>query len=105
MVRQKEVDSFTGERRERKEYLTFTSKWYGHAHDYFGSEIIMEKTHIEGQYRRSSKKQVRKLVNKLDKTTGRMNSRYEMDIPVITYNSIYKGKCRQISIKSTSIWS
>jgi hypothetical protein len=97
MVRQKVVDSFTGERRGRKEYLTFTSKWYGH--DYFGSEIVMENKRIEGQY----KKQVRKLANKLDMTTGRMNSRYEMDIPVVAYTSIFSGKCRQIPIKSTSI--
>ena len=38
--------------------------------------------HIEGQY----KKQTKKLVNKLNKETGRMHSYYEMDTPVIAYN-------------------
>jgi hypothetical protein len=45
--------------------------WYGH--DYFGAEIKKEKTHTKGKYLQ----QVRKLVNKLDMKTGRMNSYYE----------------------------
>lgn len=70
MVRQKAVD-YASDRRQRKKYLTFTSVWYGH--DYFGAEIKKEKTHIKGKYLQ----QVRKLVNKLDMKTGRMNSYYE----------------------------
>ena len=69
----------------RKEYIIFVSSWY--AHDYFGAEIrVLE--HIEGQY----KKQTRRLVNKLDKETGRMHSYYEMDIPVIAYNIPFSKK-------------
>ena len=78
IMRRKEVDPSTGERRERKEYLTVICHWY--AYDYFGAEIrVLE--HIEGQY----KKQTRKLVNKLDKNTGRMHSWYEMGEPVMAY--------------------
>ena len=80
MIRQKAVDFSTGERRERKEYLIFTSEWYGY--DYFGAEIKMGRTHIEGKYLQ----QVRKLVNKLDMKTGRMNSWYELDIPRVAFN-------------------
>ena len=47
MIRQKQVDLSTGERRERKEYITFESHWF--AYDYFGAEIrVLE--HMEGQY-------------------------------------------------------
>jgi hypothetical protein len=49
MVRQKAVDPSTGERMERKEYLTFTSEWY--EYDYFGAEI-KTGTHTEGQYKK-----------------------------------------------------
>ena len=60
IIRQKQVDPSTNERRERKEYITFESQWF--AHDYFGSEIRV-LGHIEGQYW----KQTRRLVNQLDK--------------------------------------
>ena len=73
MVRQKAVDFHGQRQKRRKEYLTFTSEWYGY--DYFGAEI-KHIEHIEGQY----KKQTKKLVNKMDRT-GRMNSWYEMDSP------------------------
>jgi hypothetical protein len=57
MIRQKRVDP-TSERRERKEYLTFTSEWTGY--DFFGAELNMGTIHTEGVY----KKQTRKLVQK-----------------------------------------
>ena len=85
IIRQKQVDPSTGERRERKEYITFVSSWY--AHDYFGAEIRVI-AHVEGQY----KKQTKKLVNKLDKETGRMHSWYEMDTPVIAYTIPFSKK-------------
>ena len=37
IIRQKQVDPSTNERRERKEYLTLICHWY--AYDYFGAEI------------------------------------------------------------------
>ena len=63
---------------KRKEYLTVISHWF--AHDYFGAEIrVLE--HMEGQYW----KQTRRLVNQLDKSTGRMHSFYEKGDPVLAY--------------------
>ncbi|MGA8844437.1 MAG: hypothetical protein WB511_12705 [Nitrososphaeraceae archaeon] len=79
MVRQKAVD-YDSKTKERKEFLTFTSEWY--AYDYFGAEIKLGKTHIEDSY----KQQTKKLVNKLDMTSGRMNSWYEMDSPRTALN-------------------
>ena len=79
MIRQKAVDD-SSERRERKEYLYFTSEWY--AYDFFGAEIKMETIDTEGKY----KKQTRKLVQKVDKETGRMESWYEMEIPEIAFS-------------------
>ena len=86
MVRQKAVDPSTAERRERKEYLTFESEWY--VHDYFGAEIRMGTIHIEGHY----KKQTRKLAQKVDQETGRMESWYEMGVPENAYTISFTKK-------------
>jgi hypothetical protein len=49
------------------------------------AEIKMGRIHIEGQY----KKQTRKLVNKLDMKTGIMDCYYEMGIPEIAYSILF----------------
>jgi hypothetical protein len=79
MIRQKRLDP-TSERKERKEYLTFTCEWTGY--DFFGAELKMGTIHTEGMY----KKQTMKLVQKIDKETGRMESWYEMGIPEMAYS-------------------
>ena len=47
-----------------------------------GAELKMGRVHTEGKY----KKQTRKLVQKVDKETGRMESWYEMGIPETAFS-------------------
>jgi len=78
MSRQKAIDPYS-KKKERKEYLTFTSNWIGL--NYWKEEIRVN-SHIEGK----ALIQQTKIVNKINRETGKPEEYKKPDIPITVFS-------------------